>query len=97
MNFPEPCCKPKVVEGKAPVPDTSDGFYRRPLPSSTCVGFESARGRQLFKEAMADGTSKTPLGLENSHSKVLPRANINFCRPGMMETYFRYVFEFKHC
>lgn len=60
MTSKEACCKPKkIAEINATLPASvpiSDGFYRRPLPSSTCTAFESAKGRQLFKEALADGT-----------------------------------------
>ena len=30
-------------------------FYRRPLPSATCIAFSSPEGRQLFTEALAAG------------------------------------------
>ena len=54
------CCVPKKVSNSL---EAAEGFYRRPLPSSTCVAFESAQGRTLFKEALENGTSRAERSL----------------------------------
>ena len=48
-----------------PAPNAMPSFFKRPLPS-TCVGFDSAEGKQLFKKAMHEGYMEKYFSLAQS-------------------------------
>lgn len=57
-----------------------DSFYRRTLPSP-CIAFSSPEGRQLFREALADGTMEGYFPLaEQFHTQAEPA----FCGLGTL-------------
>ena len=60
--------------------DLTEGFYRRPLPSS-CIAFSSTEGRQLFREALELGGMEGYFALaEQFHTQAEPA----FCGLGTM-------------
>lgn len=60
--------------------DQTEGFYRRPLPSS-CIAFSSTEGRQLFREALELGGMEGYFALaEQFHTQAEPA----FCGLGTM-------------
>lgn len=60
--------------------DSSEGFYRRPLPTS-CIAFSSTEGRQIFREALDLGGMEGYFALaEQFHTQAEPA----FCGLGTM-------------
>lgn len=60
--------------------DQTEGFYRRPLPTS-CIAFSSTEGRQLFREALELGGMEGYFALaEQFHTQAEPA----FCGLGTM-------------
>jgi glutathione gamma-glutamylcysteinyltransferase len=60
--------------------DRTEGFYRRPLPTS-CIAFSSTEGRQIFREALALGGMEGYFALaEQFHTQAEPA----FCGLGTM-------------
>lgn len=60
--------------------DPTEGFYRRPLPTS-CIAFSSTEGRQLFREALDLGGMEGYFALaEQFHTQAEPA----FCGLGTM-------------
>ncbi|MBI4784583.1 MAG: phytochelatin synthase family protein [Oscillatoriophycideae cyanobacterium NC_groundwater_1537_Pr4_S-0.65um_50_18] len=60
--------------------DQTEGFYRRPLPTS-CIAFSSTEGRQLFREALELGGMDGYFALaEQFHTQAEPA----FCGLGTM-------------
>lgn len=60
--------------------DPTEGFYRRPLPTS-CIAFSSTEGRQLFREAIELGGMEGYFALaEQFHTQAEPA----FCGLGTM-------------